>query len=79
MGGTVSWPCSLLGMWCSSTGTNRLVGRAESRLNKLEGGFHLALWSTSVHVVNKLDKKAARSVCVPVFVSTVASCLQEAH
>ena len=36
----MSWPCSLLGMWCSSTGTNRLVGRAESRLNKLEGGFH---------------------------------------
>ena len=40
MGGAVSWPCSLLGMWCPSTGTNRLVGRAESRLNKLEGGFH---------------------------------------
>lgn len=63
MGGAVSWPCSLLGMWCPSTGTNRLVGRAESRLNKLGVGIpRLALVSTRVQE-QQAPQKVTQCLC----------------
>ena len=73
-----AWPCSLLGMWCVSTGTNRLVARAESRLNKLEGGFHPGTREHQGPCAQQAPQKGCPSVCVPGR-AAVASCLQETH